>query len=137
MILVGCSADAEVDDSVRSLCVDAINDHRASIGLPPFERWEEEEECADGEAESDAASGQPHGAFGACGESAQNECPGWPGPPETMIEPCLEMMWDEGPGSDFTQHGHYLNMASTSYTKVACGFHTKANGIVWSVQNFR
>ena len=41
-------------------------------------------------------------------------------------------MWGEGPGG-----GHYVNMASTKYTKVACGFGKAANGGIWAAQNFR
>ncbi|WP_129348276.1 CAP domain-containing protein [Sorangium cellulosum] len=123
--------------SVQQLCVDTINQHRATLGLPPLMRWVEAESCSDGEAESDSKTGEAHGAFGACNEGAQNECPGWPGPAESMIGRCLQMMWDEGPGEDFSKHGHFLNMSNTSYTKVACGFHTLPDGRVWSVQNFR
>jgi hypothetical protein len=46
-------------------------------------------------------------------------------------------MWNEGPGEDFSKHGHYINMSSTKYTKVACGFWTTPKGSVWAVQNFR
>ncbi|AGP40730.1 CAP domain-containing protein [Sorangium cellulosum] len=119
------------------LCVDTINQHRATLGLPPLARWTEAESCSDEESESDGNTGQAHGAFGACDERAQNECPGWNGPPESMIVPCLQAMWDEGPGEDFNKHGHYINMSSTAYTKVACGFHTFPDGSVWAVQNFR
>ncbi|WP_437936331.1 CAP domain-containing protein [Sorangium sp. So ce341] len=119
------------------LCVDTINQHRATLGLPPLARWTEAESCSDEECESDGNTGQAHGAFGACDERAQNECPGWNGPPESMIVPCLQVMWDEGPGEDFNKHGHYINMSSTAYTKVACGFHTFPDGSVWAVQNFR
>ncbi|WP_437894851.1 CAP domain-containing protein [Sorangium sp. So ce124] len=119
------------------LCVDTINEHRATLGLPPLARWVEAESCSDGEAESDGNTGEFHGAFGACDENAQNECPGWGGPPDSMIVPCLQLMWDEGPGEDFEKHGHYINMSSTRYTKVACGFHTFPDGSVWAVQNFR
>ncbi|WP_437526252.1 CAP domain-containing protein [Sorangium sp. So ce726] len=119
------------------LCVDTINEHRATLGLPPLARWVEAESCSDGEAESDGNTGQAHGAFGACKENAQNECPGWGGPPDSMIVPCLQLMWDEGPGEDFEKHGHYINMSNTRYTKVACGFHTFPDGSVWAVQNFR
>lgn len=125
------------DGSAAQLCVDTINGHRAGIGLGPLERWTDAEACSDGEAQSDSQTGQPHGAFGQCQESAQNECPGWPGPPEQMITGCLQMMWDEGPGEDFSKHGHYINMSNAGYTKVACGFATTAEGSVWSVQNFR
>ncbi|WP_437607272.1 CAP domain-containing protein [Sorangium sp. So ce834] len=119
------------------LCVDTINQHRATLGLPPLARWTEAESCSDEESESDGNTGQAHGAFGACDERAQNECPGWNGPPESMIVPCLQVMWDEGPGEDFNKHGHYINMSNTAYTKVACGFHTFPDGSVWAVQNFR
>ncbi len=118
-------------------CVQTINEYRASIGLPPYQRWTATEACADDEAKNDAEMNRPHGSFGSCGEWAQNTCPGWPGTPESMIGTCLQMMWAEGPGSDFSTHGHYLNMSSTSYTKVACGFYVTPKGSVWTLQDFR
>ena len=119
------------------LCVDDINAFRATLGLPPYARWSAEEACASDEAAKDAAANQAHSAFGQCGEFAQNECPGWPGPPGSMIGNCLQMMWDEGPGAFNQGHGHYINMSSTAYTKVACGFHVLANGKVWATQDFK
>ena len=110
--------------------------YRATLGLAALARWTDAEACSDEEAASDGASGTPHGAFGQCGESAQNECPGWPGPPEAMITGCLELMWAEGPGEDFNKHGHYITMSNPAYTKVACGFADGMNG-VWAVQNFQ
>ncbi len=124
------------DEGATQLCVDTINMYRATIGLPALQRWTEAEDCADAECVSDGMSGVPHGAFGMCGEGAQNECPGWPGPPETMITGCLELMWNEGPGEDFNKHGHYINMSNPGYTRVACGF-AEVNGQIWSVQNFQ
>lgn len=112
-------------------CVDEINRYRAQLGLPAYARWSAEETCSNGQAKSDASTSQPHGAFGQCGEVAQNECPGWPGAPDKMIKDCLRSMWGEGPGG-----GHYENMRGR-YTKVSCGFYTAANGAVWAVQNFR
>ncbi len=125
------------DDSLQQLCVDTINGYRSTLGLPPYARWESGEACADGQSQDDAASGIPHGAFGECGEWAQNECPGWRGSYEAVLDGCLAMMWAEGPGADFQQHGHYINMSSTQYTQVACGFHTTPGGEVWAIQNFR
>jgi hypothetical protein len=118
-------------------CVDAINQYRASIGLAAYQRWTANETCADGQALSDAQANMAHSAFGACGEFAQNECPDWPGPPLAMIPPCFQLMWAEGPGSDFQTHGHYINMSSTQYTKVACGFTVLQSGDVWAVQDFQ
>jgi hypothetical protein len=112
-------------------CVDAINAYRATLGLAPYARWTQEESCADGQALSDSKTGKAHGAFTQCGEHAQDECPGWPGPSDAMIPKCLAAMWAEGPGG-----GHYENMRG-KYTQVACGFATLPNGSVWAVQDFR
>ncbi len=117
--------------TASEICVATINEYRKTKGLPPYARWTENEGCSDGQAASDGQTSAPHGAFGTCQERAQNECPGWPGPAETMIPDCLEAMWREGPGG-----GHYEAMASARYTKVACGF-AGGKGGIWSVQNFR
>lgn len=122
-------------DAERQACVDRINDFRASEGLPPYERWGGIESCTDDEARSDSETGTAHGAFPQCGEQAQNECPGWPSI-DQVIQGCLQQMWDEGPGEPFSEHGHYLNMSSTSFSKVACGFHVTDSGSVWAIQNF-
>ena len=124
------------NSAAADLCVNTINQYRATLGLTPYTRWQGGETCADSEAKSDSQTGTAHGAFGTCQENAQNECPGWSGTPESIIPNCLKMMWDEGPGSDFQKHGHYINMSSTSYHEVACGFYVGSDG-VWSVQNFR
>jgi hypothetical protein len=135
-------ADADGDgdtdplSAYRTACVDRINGFRATLDLPPYDRWQEEESCEDYEARLDAQSGVAHSAFGQCGEMAQNECPGW-GSYDDVVQNCLQMMWDEGPGADFNQHGHFINMSSTDYDRVACGFYETGNGSVWAVQNFR
>lgn len=128
----GGGGGATGDGSAADICVATINEYRKGKGLPPYARWSEMESCADGQAESDGSTRRAHGAFGKCGEFAQNECPGWEGPATTMIPQCLKAMYGEGPGG-----GHYEAMVSTKYTKVSCGFGTASNGAVWSVQNFR
>ena len=143
--LSGCQGDgadggngdwADPFPEERAACVDRINGFRATLDLPPYERWRDAEQCSDGQAADDARTGRAHGAFGDCGEMAQNECPGWDSMDE-IIEGCLQTMWDEGPGEDFNAHGHFLNMSSTDYSRVACGFHVTSDGAVWAVQNFR
>ncbi len=106
-------------------------------GPPPLKRWTEAEVCTDGQCKSDSETGRARrrGAFGRCGENAQNECPGWNGKPETMIEGCLKMMWDEKFGSG--EKGHYENMKNTRFTRVSCGFFVTPNGKTWAIQNFR
>ena len=131
LLLAGCggSHDAESD-----ACVQHINSLRAQVGLGPLSRWNDAESCADSEAESDSQTGQAHGAFGRCKESAQNECPHWSSTsgPSGIVPGCLDMMWGEGPGG-----GHYDNMASPGYAMVACGFQVTSGGAVWAIQDFR
>ena len=121
----------------RVICVNEINAYRATLKLPPYAGWTSAATCGDGQAKADSATGTAHGAFGKCGENAQNECPGWPGPPDSMIKGCLKSMWAEGPGSFYGGHGHYINMSSKDYTTVACGFYVTSAGAWWSVQDFR
>jgi len=125
------------DSSAAQLCVDTINQYRATLGLPAYTRWTSEESCAAGEAQKDSVSMVAHSAFPSCGESAQDECPGWPGPPSSMITGCLAQMWAEGPGPFSQGHGHYDNMSNSSYTQVACGFYVLADGSVWATQDFK
>jgi hypothetical protein len=118
--------------SDAQLCVDEINRYRASLGLRALERASDREGCAEGEIKDDAQSGHWHGRFGACGESAQNECNHSPTARPDMIKGCLRGMWSEGPGG-----GHYENMKSATATRVWCGFYTTPSGDVWSVQDYR
>ncbi len=127
----GGGTDAE------QICVDTINQYRASIGVAPLARWSDAEACVEDQGFADSESGVPHSAFGQCSEWAQDECPDWPGPPDQMIGNCLAVMWAEGPGQPYSQHGHYINMSNSSYTKVACGFAVLSDGRVWAVQDFR
>jgi hypothetical protein len=128
-------------------CVDRINQFRTQCAcLPALERWTEGEACADQMSEYDAMRDDAHAGFsdGICdsGRGGQNECPGYSSNAQ-VISLCLQQMWSEGPGPEtpcegqcFQDHGHFINMTSTSMTKVACGFYTTSAGKVWSVQNF-
>ncbi|MGB5813393.1 MAG: hypothetical protein WBG86_22855 [Polyangiales bacterium] len=122
-------------------CVARINQYRAECQcLPPLDRWVEGEACTDGNAEYDSVNGF-HASFDdqpcASGTRGQNECPDY-GSDRDVIEGCLQVMWDEGPedGDPNTVNGHYISMASTVFTRVACGFYTTPTGEVWGVQNF-
>jgi hypothetical protein len=114
------------------ICVNTINEYRAKDGLSPLKRWTDAESCTDDQAKSDAQTGAGHGAFGRCGEMAQNECPDAPAAVAAAVPRCLALMWAEGPGG-----GHHDNMAGTQYTKVSCGVFSTSHGTIWSVQNFR
>lgn len=124
-------------------CVIRINQFRCECQhLPPLMRWTAGEACADQMAMYDAThtADGAHAAFraGICaGGYGQNECPGWPSV-ESTISGCLQQMWDEGPGDFYgpPAHGHYINMSSTSFSMVACGFYSGSGG-VYAVQNFQ
>ena len=122
-------------EQARQLCVQRTNEYRARVGVAPVARRTDAEACGDAQARSDGAARTAHGAFGQCRERAQNECPGWPGTPEDVVNRCLAMMFAEGPGSG-PSHGHYTNMTDTKYRGVACGITTLPNGQLWVVQNF-
>jgi hypothetical protein len=132
----GCSpAPMPLSGDVHQDCVDRINQFRWECQcLPPLARWSDAEACTDQQSSNDQNGGGPHGNFGACNEFAQNTCPDW-GSEQDIIFGCLQAMWNEGPGEPFSAHGHYINMSSTDYSKVACGFSSGAGG-VWSNQNF-
>ena len=129
----GVSADPF--ERARQLCVTRTNDYRARANVGPVTRRPDREGCGDGEARSDSVTRTAHGAFGQCGERAQNECPGWSGAPEDVVERCLAMMFAEGPGSG-PAHGHYTNMTERSFRGVACGLFATPSGELWIVQNF-
>ncbi|MBX7190796.1 MAG: CAP domain-containing protein [Sandaracinaceae bacterium] len=123
-------------------CVRRINQFRCECQhLPPLMRWRDGEACANQMAQYDSEHpGMAHAGFigRICsGGYAQNECPGWPSVDST-VSGCLQQMWDEGPGDFYgpPAHGHYLNMSSTSFSMVACGFYEGPSG-VYAAQNFQ
>jgi hypothetical protein len=122
-------------DAMRARCVESTNEFRARVATAPLIRRSDREACGDTQAQNDGIASTAHGAFGRCQESAQNECPGWPGPLDQAIDKCLAQMFAEGPGP-FAGHGHYLNMTEPSYRGVACGITTLPNGQLWIVQDF-
>jgi hypothetical protein len=131
------SASSWVDSyaDIRLQCVAKIDSLRATIGLPALTFLPAKDTCSDDEARNDCITGVAHGAFGQCGEMAQNECPGY-GSTGSIVDGCLTAMWDEGPGQPYSQHGHYINMTNTAYTKVSVGFYAASSGSVWAVFNF-
>jgi hypothetical protein len=121
--------------AARLACVAETNAYRASLGIAPVVQRADEQACADQDATGDAANGTVHGGSGHCGWGAQNECPDWPGTPDRIVSSCLASMFREGPGEPYAKHGHYINMTSTSYKGLACGFHEQG-GHVWLIQDF-
>lgn len=152
-MLAACGSDSSTSESRRTVadssralaldtfCVETINAFRATEGLAPLALWSDSAACLARQASTDAASDDAHGSFGTCSERAQNTCPGWPSDTSlaskrSVLRSCVQMMWNEGPGSDFSKHGHYLNMVNPAHTKVGCGFH-HAHGSLWINMDFR
>ncbi len=139
----GSSGDAGTADggdalaAARAQCVQIINQDRATLkpASAPLVEDTAEEACVDGQAEADYQANTPHSAFGKCRESAQDECPNWPGPPSSIMTKCLAEMWAEGP-PDAGQDNHWLNMSNAKYKKVACGFYQTPTGKWWATQDF-
>lgn len=155
----GTGGDSDVPDphaAARATCLDKINELRATAGKAPLAAWTGGQACADAQATSDQQASDPHGAFGECGESGQNECLGH-GP--SGVENCLQGMWDERllegcsgcaacadaytpncPDCDFygtetgDMCGHYVNMNAEYFSEAACGFSEEGG---WVVINFR
>jgi hypothetical protein len=144
---IGCKLQAPPSTGdLHQDCVDRINQFRTQCAcLPALARRMDGEACADQMAEYDAGKDMAHaGARDAICQpgGAQNECPGYSSNNQ-VISLCMQQMWDEGPppmepceGACFQTYGHYINMTTTSSTRVACGFYTTPSGKVWSVQNF-
>ncbi len=132
------SADAgDALTAARVLCVQIINQDRATLTppSPPLVEATAEESCVDSQAEADYEANTAHSAFGKCKEFAQDECPGWAGPPSSLMTGCLKSMWAEGPPAA-GQDNHWLNMSNAQYTKVACGFYQTPAGDWWATQDF-
>jgi hypothetical protein len=123
--------------AARAQCVQIINQDRATLSpaSPPLEEDTAEEACVDGQAQADYQANTAHSAFGNCRESAQDECPNWPGPPSSIMTNCLAQMWAEGPPAA-GQDNHWLNMSNAKYKKVACGFYQTPTGKWWATQDF-
>ncbi|MBR4398338.1 MAG: CAP domain-containing protein [Fibrobacter sp.] len=128
-----------INDGWREDCLDKINEYRATENLKPLTLASEEKQtCADKQSADDLASNEAHGHFGDCGEFAQNSGPNFSGNfqknASAVAEYYLKMMWEDEKAkaeqgvTEYAQIGHYLNMKSTSYTKVACGIALSADG---------
>jgi len=127
----------------RQQCMHRINYYRSLVSQKRLTRNLAKEACVDSQCQSDAG-GTAHGAFGKCGEGAQDECPSW-GSLVSIVTGCLQQMWDEGAPlagtpcgggtACYQQHGRYINMTGP-YTAMACGFFVGAGGKIQAIQNF-
>ena len=137
----GSSAAMAKRASLDSVCVDAINGYRSTLSLAALKDWSDSLDCFDRQAALDDAGNVAHSNFGMCGEMAQNTCPDWTtdttlAAESKTLKSCILQMWNEGPGTDYSAHGHYINMTNKSYTKVGCGLHLQGTA-AWIDMDFR
>lgn len=157
MAMTGGTSGGNPDDDlneVRQVCLDTINEYRATLDLEPLVRATPEQEmCSDEGARMDGESMRAHGSAGMCQLGSQNTCPGYPvsfggGTLAGVLKRCLQQMWDEGEPAEgraacmadisgcFQRHGHYLNMSEPNATAVGCGFYDMGGDTWWMNQNF-
>ena len=138
------SENAFFNENWREDCLAKINEYRATEDMPALTlAAEEKQTCTDDQAAADLAENKAHGHFGDCGEWAQNSGPNftasWLKTATDVSDYYLEMMWNEkklvesgaadlNSDADYSKIGHYKNMRSASYTKVACGISLSADG---------
>lgn len=86
--------------SFQDLCVQFVNEYRATEDLSPLSRASlTQESCTQDQASQDLKSGVAHGHFGSCEEWAQNTAPSinvaFYKSEEEMLKKYLKMMWED------------------------------------------
>ena len=152
----GTSSAADSSDTPktwRDECLKIINEYRATENKPALTlAAEEKQTCTDKQAADDLKENSAHGHFRACDEWAQNTGPNvnlkWKSDTVEIAKYYLNMMWDEkkliesgerdpNKDEDYSYIGHYLNMSSTKYKTVSCGFATNSDNTTgWLNVNF-
>jgi hypothetical protein len=125
-------------DQARDACVTIINQYRAQVGAGPLARAKDMEACADNQAKVDAQHNSAHYAYFNGPQcilnnvtDRQNECPDFPGPPESGMQQCFAIVMKGGPGG-----GHYDVLTNRAYKRVACGIYAVSSDHLWMVQNY-
>ena len=150
----GSSAAEAASSDWRDYCLEVVNAKRATEGLPPLARANEErEKCVTEQAAADMAMNKGHGNFGNCKESAQNSGPNinpkWYKTETEIVDAYVNMMWDDekalvtsgerdpDKSEDYSYIGHYLNMKNTRFSSLACGIaYTEDGSKAWFNMNF-
>lgn len=137
------SSSADTEKSWREVCLDILNEYRATEGVKPLTlAADDKQTCTDQQAANDLKDKAAHGHFGDCGESAQNTGPNvnmaWKSDLADIAKYYIDMMWDEkklvedgtrdpDKKEDYSYIGHYLNIRNAKYSKVSCGFATSSD----------
>jgi hypothetical protein len=135
----GTGADAPPGTAAaQQVCVQETNRYRAMVGHPALAESAMLEAFASTGAMYDFTNG-PHAHFMATNGGgvalAENECPvqgGWTLSPggdlSALVKQCIAAFYSEGPGTDYSTHGHYINMMGP-YANLGCGIYQMGTGI--------
>ena len=125
-------------DPALVFCVSETNRYRAMNSKPALTESAQLETYAQAGAMYDFTNG-PHSHFGATSGGgiafAENECPvqgNWMlpagGDMSALVGQCIAAFYAEGPGSDYSTHGHYINMMG-DYGTLGCGTYQQGTGV--------
>lgn len=130
--------DAAMGDMAKQVCVSETNMYRQMNGKPALTESTQLEAYADTGAMVDFST-SPHNHFtmtnGGGIAFAENECPvqgNWMVQPgqavSDVVKACIAAFYAEGPGTDYSTHGHYINMMGP-YATLGCGYYQQGTGI--------
>jgi hypothetical protein len=130
--------------SAKQFCVSETNRYRAMNSKPALTESVQLEAYADTGAMHDFTT-SPHDHFSMTSGGgiafAENECPqqgNWQytegGDLDMVVGSCIAAFYSEGPGSDYSTHGHYINMMG-AYATLGCGIYY-AGGKITIVQDY-
>src|SRR3569623_823201 len=109
----GSSGDA----TAQQFCVSETNRYRQMNGKSALTESASLEDYADTGAPTDYDATTAHSHFTA------------------PVGMCIAAFYAEGPGSDYSTHGHYINMMG-NYATLGCGIYSADNGDVTIVQDY-
>jgi hypothetical protein len=150
--LIGCGGDSSTGTdggggSAKAFCVSETNRYRAMGSVAAVTENTALETYADTGASTDYNASSAHSHFTATSGGgiafAENECPGFSGwhlaaggDLNALVGQCIAAFYAEGPGTDYSAHGHYINMMNPSYSTLGCGIDQASNGDVTIVQDY-
>ena len=147
-ILGACGGDdgAAGSQDAKQFCVSETNRYREMNGKPDLTEAATLEAFADTGAMTDYNAMSAHSHFSATQGGgiafAENECPGFSGwhlapggDMNALVGMCIAAFYAEGPGSDYSTHGHYINMMG-NYATLGCGIFQAGNDDVTIVQDY-
>ncbi len=134
----GGSPDADPNETALQFCVSETNRYRAMNDKPALTESADLEAYAATGAMVDFSS-LAHNHFtmtsGGGIAFAENECPvqgNWMlqpgGDMKVLVGSCVAAFYAEGPGTDYSTHGHYINMMG-AYATLGCGIYQMGTGV--------